>query len=98
MLFGLVDVAVAGAATIPRTSHASNTMWTTSQSGFLAATLKTELVYREARTTIPVARSAVFENIEVFYNPKRLHSTLGYQSPSTYEACRLIQSETASAA
>lgn len=62
------------------------------------ATLKTELVYRQALTTIPAARSAVFEYIEVFYNRKRLHSALGYQSPSTYEACRLTQSKTAPAA
>lgn len=62
------------------------------------ATLKTELVYRQALATVPAARSAVFEYIEVFYNRKRLHSALGYQSPSTYEACRLTQSETAPAA
>jgi transposase InsO family protein len=62
------------------------------------ATLKTELVYRQALATVPAARSAVFEYIEVFYNRKRIHSALGYQSPSTYEACRLTQSETAPAA
>lgn len=63
------------------------------------ATLKTELVCRQPMTTIPAARSAVFEYIEVFYNRKRLHSALGYQSPSTYEACRLTTtSETAPAA
>ena len=62
------------------------------------ATLKTELVYRQALATVPAARSAVFEYIEVFYNRKRLHSALGYLSPSTYEACRLTQPETAPAA
>jgi putative transposase len=31
-------------------------------------------------------RSAVFEYIEGFYNPTRLHSTLGMRSPAEYEA------------
>lgn len=31
------------------------------------------------------ARKAVFEYIEVFYNPKRIHSSLGYQTPKEYE-------------
>ena len=62
------------------------------------ATLKTELVYRQSLTSILAARTAVFEYIEVFYNRKRLHSALGYQSPSAYEACRLTSSKTAPAA
>jgi len=62
------------------------------------ATLKTELVYRQPLATVPAARSAVFEYIEVFYNRKRLHSALGYQSPSTYEACRLTTTGAAPAA
>jgi transposase InsO family protein len=62
------------------------------------ATLKMELVYRQPLLTVPAARTAVFEYIEVFYNRKRLHSALGYQSPSAYEACRLNQPKTAPAA
>ena len=32
------------------------------------------------------AKLKVFEYIEVYYNRKRLHSTLGYMSPDEYEA------------
>lgn len=49
------------------------------------ATLKTELVYRRSWPTRTAARSAVFEFIEVFYNRRRLHSSLGYRSPAEYE-------------
>lgn len=53
------------------------------------ATLKTELIYRSAWPTRVAARLAVFEFIEVFYNRRRLHSSLGYRSPVEYEAQRL---------
>ena len=48
-------------------------------------TLKTELVYHEHYRTREVARLAIFEWIEGFYNRTRLHSTLGYRSPEEYE-------------
>lgn len=51
-------------------------------------TLKTELVNQEHYATHAVARQAIFEYIEVFYNRKRLHSSLGYQSPEAFEAGR----------
>ena len=53
------------------------------------ATLKTELVYRQSWPTRAVAHSAVFEFIEVFYNRRRLHSSLGYRSPVEYESARV---------
>ena len=61
------------------------------------ATLKTELVYRVPLPTVDAARTAVFEYIEVFYNRRRLHSALGYQSPSAYEA-RMLHNPTAAPA
>ena len=44
-------------------------------------TLKTELVYTEHYRTREEARHSLFEYIEVFYNRKRKHSSLGYKSP-----------------
>lgn len=49
------------------------------------ATLKTELVNHEHYATHEEARTSIFEYIEVFYNRKRLHSSIGYQSPETFE-------------
>ena len=50
------------------------------------ATLKTELVNHERYATREQARASIFEYIEVFYNRQRLHSSLGYVSPETFEA------------
>ncbi len=48
-------------------------------------TLKSEMFYRDRFTTHEQARRAVFDWIEAFYNPTRLHSTLGYLSPDEFE-------------
>lgn len=48
-------------------------------------TLKTEHTNHFKFTTREEAKSSIFEYIEVFYNRKRLHSTLGYMSPQEYE-------------
>lgn len=48
-------------------------------------TIKSELTRNQKFTTLDEARSAIFEYIEVFYNRKRMHSTLGYLSPAEYE-------------
>jgi putative transposase len=50
------------------------------------STLKTELVHHEQFATHEQARAAIFEYIEVFYNRKRRHSSLDYQSPEAFEA------------
>jgi transposase InsO family protein len=48
-------------------------------------TLKVELVYWEDYQSRADAKASVSEYIEVFYNRRRLHSTLGYVSPVEYE-------------
>lgn len=47
--------------------------------------LKSELVDRQSWPTKAELRTAVFEYIECFYNPRRRHSSLGYLSPAEYE-------------
>jgi transposase InsO family protein len=49
------------------------------------ATLKTELLAGRSPACRQQTQTAIFEYIEVFYNRKRLHSALGYQSPVDYE-------------
>ena len=62
------------------------------------ATLKRELLYRRSWATRAEARRAIFEFIELFYNRRRLHSSLGYLSPAEYEARKVSPSRTAHAA
>jgi putative transposase len=52
------------------------------------ASLKKELVHHEDYQTRAEARASIIEYIEMFYNPKRLHSSLGYLSPADYEKTR----------
>jgi len=49
------------------------------------ASLKKELVHDADFATRQVARAALVEYIEVFYNGQRRHSSLGYLSPAEYE-------------
>jgi putative transposase len=49
------------------------------------STLKTESLHHQHFQTHQAARSAIFDYIETFYNPKRLHSALGYHSPVDFE-------------
>ncbi len=51
----------------------------------LFATLKTELVHTRTWPTRQAARTAIYEYLEVFYNRRRRHSSLGYLSPTEYE-------------
>lgn len=51
------------------------------------ATLKAEL--GDTFASHDVADAALFSYIDIFYNRERLHSTLGYVSPETYEHANL---------
>jgi putative transposase len=49
------------------------------------ATIKKDLIHRRSWPTKAETRTAVFDYIEVFYNRRRRHSTLGMLSPIDYE-------------
>ena len=48
------------------------------------ATLKKELIFRKKYATMEGVKTDLYRYIELFYNRKRLHSTLGYMSPVAY--------------
>jgi transposase InsO family protein len=60
--------------------------WDNAPAESFFATLKKELVHHEVYETRTEARASLFEYIEVFYNRQRLHSSLGYVSPTDFEA------------
>lgn len=59
------------------------------------ATLKTELVSRLRFPSREVAKTAIFEYLEAFYNRTRIHSSLGYRSPADFEGDRMRESTAA---
>ena len=54
------------------------------------ASLECELIDRRSFKTKTEARLAVFTWIEGWYNPRRRHSALAYQSPITYERRQVL--------
>jgi transposase InsO family protein len=56
--------------------------WDNAAAESFFAALKNEMYYRHIFHTRARARFAVADYIEVFYNRQRLHSTLGYRTPS----------------
>ncbi len=59
------------------------------------STLKVEMVDRHRFPTREAARVAIFEYIEAFYNRRRRHSALGYESPVDYEAATMEEAAVA---
>jgi transposase InsO family protein len=62
------------------------------------AALKLELVDRRSWATRAQVRRAVFDYIEVFFNRRRLHSSLNYMTPVEYEAVQIHEQKAAHAA
>jgi putative transposase len=54
------------------------------------STLKAEMADRLFPTR-EVARMAIFDYIEGFYNPSRRHSSIGYMSPADYERAIVVE-------
>lgn len=63
----------------------SGNVWDNAAMESFFSSLKSERIKRKTYRTRKQARADVFDYIECFYNPKRRHSTIGYQSPITFE-------------
>jgi hypothetical protein len=50
------------------------------------ASIKAVLVHHVRFSSLVEARAQILHYIEAFYNRKRLHSSLGYLSPTAYKA------------
>jgi putative transposase len=81
---------------IRRSLGRTGVCWDNAAAESFFATLKNEMYYRQAFATRARARFAVAEYIEVFYNRRRLHSTLGYRTP--FEALTHYQAAATAAA
>jgi putative transposase len=57
------------------------------------ATLKKELIHRRSWPDKNELRTEVFDYIEVFYNRRRRHRSLGQLSPAQYEENRVIEKD-----
>jgi putative transposase len=49
------------------------------------STMQGDLLDRQTWTSRAELRSAIFERIEAFYNPRRRHAALDYLSPVEFE-------------
>ena len=61
-------------------------------------TLKYEEVHRNEYRDLAEARASIHEFLEKIYNPKRLHSALGYVPPAEFEASLAVQKNKGAAA
>jgi putative transposase len=53
------------------------------------SSLKNEIIHHRDYKTRDEARGEIFEYIELFYNRKRIHQSLNYQTPMNYESVTL---------
>ena len=77
--------ALATAGLVPSMSRRGNCYDNAVMESFWSS-LKLELIYRHDFASHHQARSAIFDYIESFYNRRRIHSSLGYSSPSDFES------------
>ena len=70
-------------------SRAGN-VWDNSAMESFFSSLKTERTARKIYRTHDEARADIFDYVERFNNPQRLHSKLGYLSPMEFEAQAML--------
>ena len=67
---------------VRRSMGRTGVCWDNAAAETFSTTLKNEMYYRQAFATKARARFAVAEYIEVFYNRKRMHTSIGYRTPA----------------
>lgn len=77
--------ALLAAASIGCSMSRKGNCWDNAPVESFFATLKVERVYHRRYETREEARADLFQYLEVWYNRKRRHSSLGYLSPTDYE-------------
>jgi|ERR1035437_1717176 transposase InsO family protein len=77
--------ALLDANTVTGSMSRKGNCWDNAVAESFFATLKTELVADADWPTREHARAAIFRYIEMWYNPRRRHSSLGYLSPMEFE-------------
>ena len=70
---------------VARSMSRSGNVWDNAAMESFFSSLKTERTARKVYRTRNQARADVFDYIELFYNPQRRHSTIGYLSPMQFE-------------
>lgn len=78
-------LAVLDAHGVIRSMSRKGNCWDNAPSESFFGTLKQELILRSPLLSRDGTRTLVFEYLEVYYNRKRRHSTLGFLSPIDYE-------------
>ncbi len=78
-------LAVLKAHGIERSMSRKGDCWDNAVAESFFGTLKQEMLYRRELEPRLAAQTAIFEYLEVYYNPKRRHSTLGFLSPDDFE-------------
>ena len=70
---------------VERSMSGAGSCWDNAVAESFFATLKVELDHDGAWRSRAEAQRALFDYIELFYNPERRHSTLGFLSPLAFE-------------
>ena len=78
-------LAVLEAHGVIRSMSRKGNCWDNAPSESFFGTLNQELILRSPLLSRDGTRTLIFEYLEVYYNPKRRHSTLGFLSPNDYE-------------
>lgn len=70
---------------ITRSMSRKGNCWDNAVAESFFKTLKAECIYQNKFETRQQAALLIFEYVEIWYNRKRLHSALGYNSPQDFE-------------